>query len=173
VEWLNGEWPDLGLVAPKAAGIYVIAVLLLRVGERRTLAQWTAIDFAVAVAIGAVIGRTAVAGTQSLLTGAVALAVLITGHRMLSIVRFRHGWARVTDHPVRVLVSEGRVRGDQLRRCGLTDRDLYAQLRERGVFDLSLIRYVLYEANGKLSVLREDQAPLTEVMQAGLRDAQR
>ncbi|MBJ7609390.1 MAG: hypothetical protein JF887_08165 [Candidatus Dormibacteraeota bacterium] len=88
MEWLKGEWPDLGLVAAKAAGIYVIAVLLLRMGERRTLAQWTAIDFAVAVAIGAVIGRMAIAGTQSLLTGAVALAVLIAGHRILSIVRF-------------------------------------------------------------------------------------
>ena len=41
-----------------------------------------------------------------------------------------------------------------------------------GVFDLRRIRYVLYEANGKLSVLREDPAPLTEVMRAGVRDAQ-
>ena len=40
--------------------MYATAVIGLRVGERRTLAQWAIIDFATAVAIGAIVGRTAI-----------------------------------------------------------------------------------------------------------------
>ena len=59
MSWLIGHASDVGLVAAKAALMYLTALLALRLGERRTLAQWTIIDFATAVAMGAIIGRTA------------------------------------------------------------------------------------------------------------------
>ena len=69
MSWLTGGWAHLGAVAGKAALMYATALVALRLGERRTLAQWTIIDFATAVAMGAIIGRTAIAGTQSYATG--------------------------------------------------------------------------------------------------------
>jgi uncharacterized membrane protein YcaP (DUF421 family) len=69
--------------------MYATALLALRVVERRTLEQWTIIDFATAVAMGAIIGRTAIAGTRSYLTGAVAFCTLILIHRMASFIRVR------------------------------------------------------------------------------------
>ena len=59
--WLLGQVDELVGVAGKALLIYGTAVVGLRIAHRRTLSQWTAIDFAAAVAIGAVMGRTAVA----------------------------------------------------------------------------------------------------------------
>lgn len=41
VSWVVGQWSQLGVVAGKAALMYVTAL----VGERRTLPQWTIIDF--------------------------------------------------------------------------------------------------------------------------------
>ena len=58
-----------------------------------------------------------------------------------------------------VLVDHGQLRRRQLRMCGLTDNDLYAQLRQRGVFDLTGLRYVLYEAKGDLTVAPDQDAP--------------
>ncbi|MFD0899324.1 DUF421 domain-containing protein [Actinomadura sediminis] len=133
-DWLVGDWTRLGAVAGKAALMYAAALLALRVGERRMLAQWTTTDFVAAVAIGAIIGRTAVASRQSFVVGAVAIATLVAVHRAASVLRF-HRWGRkLSDHPVRVLVTHGRISGRQLRVCGLTESDLYAQLRRRGVF---------------------------------------
>src|SRR3954454_20622468 len=63
--WLSGQTDELVGVFGKAALMYGTAVLGLRVAHRRTLSQWTAIDFAAAVAIGAIIGRTAIASGQS------------------------------------------------------------------------------------------------------------
>lgn len=171
LSWLVGQWSDLGKVVAKAGLMYVTALVGLRLSERRTVSQWTVIDFATAVAMGAIIGRTAIAGTQSYLTGAVALGTLIVVHRIASLLRFRPLLARLTDHRLRVLVNNGMLRQHQLRICGLTDRDLYAQLRQRGIFDLSQVRYVLYEAKGQLTIVPNEPGPVPQLAQIGINDA--
>jgi uncharacterized membrane protein YcaP (DUF421 family) len=173
MSWIVDHWYDLGTVAGKAVLMYATAVVGLRLGERRTLAQWTIIDFATAVAIGAIVGRTAIAGTQSYATGAVALLTLIAVHRLASLLRFRPVAGKLFDHRVRVLVDHGQLRRRQLRICGLTDNDLYAQLRQRGVFDLTRLRYVLYEAKGDLTVVpnRDNLGRESPLVQAGLDSA--
>jgi uncharacterized membrane protein YcaP (DUF421 family) len=136
--------------------MYATALLGLRLAHRRTLAQWTAIDFAAAVAVGAVIGRTAVAGSQSYLVGAVALATLLAAHAVVTLARGQRWVGKLVDHRVRVLVVHGRLRRRELLVCGVTEHDLAAQLRQRGVFDLAGLRYVLYEAKGGLTVVPDD-----------------
>ncbi len=171
LSWLLGEGSQLGEVAGKAALMYVTALVGLRLGERRTLAQWTIIDFATAVAMGAIVGRTAIADGQSYLTGEVALSTLIIVHRLASLLRFRPVFGKLADHRVRVLVAHGQLRRDQLRLCGLTDNDLYAQLRQRGTFDLAQVRYVLYESKGDLTVVPEGLEPVPPLARIGLEDA--
>lgn len=163
-----GQAAEAWTVAAKAAVMYAVALAALRLGERRTLAQWTIIDFATAVAIGAIIGRTSLAEQQSALTGAVALVTLTAVHRLASLLRFRPVLGKLTDHRVRVLVEHGQVRRGQLRLCGLTDNDLGAQLRQRGVYDLADVAFVLYEAKGDLTVVRERPGPVPPLVRDGL-----
>jgi len=72
---------------------------------------------------------------------------------------------------VRVLVADGQLRRDQLRLCGLTDNDLYAQLRQRGIFELAQVRYVLYESKGDLTVVPQESKPVPPLARIGLADA--
>lgn len=160
--WLVGDAAQLGEVAAKALLMYLVALIGLRFSERRTLAQWRLIDFATAVAMGAIIGRTIVADSQSLVTGAVALVVLVALHRLISVARFLQPVSLTLDHRVRVLVVHGELRRAELRRCGLTDDDLYSQLRQQGVQRLAELRYVIYEPAGELSLVREDDPPVKE-----------
>ncbi len=157
MSWLIGHWTDLGTVAGKAVLMYAVALFGLRVGERRTMAQWTVIDFSTAVAMGAIVGRTAIATSQSFIVGAVALVTLIAVHRVASTLRFSTSVRRLFDHRVRVLVHRGQIRRRELRIGGLTEDDLYSQLRQRGVFSLDDLRYVLYEPKGSLTVVRESE----------------
>ena len=153
MSWLTSPASDLAIAAAKAALMYVTALIGLRLAERRTLAQWTIIDFAAAVAIGAIVGRTAIAQSQSYAIGAVALLTIVVVHRLASLLRFRPLLGKLADHRVRVLVVDGHVRRSQLRLCGLTDNDLYSELRQRGVFDVRDLQYVLYEAKGGLTLV--------------------
>ncbi len=169
MSWLNGSAGDVPVVVAKVAVMYVVALVALRVGERRTLAQWTIIDFVAAVAVGAIVGRTAVAEDQSVLVGATALVALVVVHRLASLLRFHPLLGKLADHRIRVLVADGRVRRRQLRFCGLTDDDLFAELRQRQVFDLSEIRFVLYESKGGLTVVPATSAGPRELVEEGLR----
>jgi uncharacterized membrane protein YcaP (DUF421 family) len=175
MSWIVGHWQHLGSVAGKAALMYATAVVGLRLGERRTLAQWTIIDFATAVAIGAIVGRTAVAEGQSWITGAAALVVLIAVHRVASLLRFQPLLGKLFDHRVRVLVRDGELQRGELRLCGLTDNDVLAQLRQQGVFDLGGLRYVLYEVKGGLTVVPDalPSDPEPPLVAAGLAAAVR
>ena len=154
--WLVGQADTLVGVCGKALLMYGTAVLGLRIAHRRTLAQWTAIDFAAAVAVGAIVGRTAVASSQSLLIGVIALLTILLAHALVTFSRYLPWVARLTDHRVRILVDHGRLCRRQLLVCGLTERDLFAQLRQQGVHELDALRYVLYEAKGGLTVVREN-----------------
>ena len=169
MSWLTSPWPDLAVVAAKAGLMYATALVCLRVAQRRTLAQWTIIDFAAAVAVGAIVGRTAVAESQSYATGAVALASIVVAHRLASLLRFQPLLARLADYRIRVLVADGKVRRTQLRLCGLTDNDLYAELRQHGVFDIELLQYVLYEAKGGLTVVPRQTTSPSPLVAEGLR----
>lgn len=170
MHWLIHAGPPLWVVAAKAALIYLVAVLGLRVANRRTLSQWTAIDFAAAVAIGALIGRTAVAGNQSFLVGAVALLTILFAHWLMTMGRYSRLVGKLVDHRVRVLVDHGRLRRDQLLICGVTENDLLSQLRQEGVRRLEDVRYVLYETKGQLTIVHDEPGD-AGLVERGLRDA--
>jgi uncharacterized membrane protein YcaP (DUF421 family) len=156
---LIGGAGGLGWVAVKAVLLFAVAVIGLRLGERRTLAQLSAFDFAVAVAVGAIIGRGATAADTSFATSAVALITLLVVHRAVAIARRHSRVVRLIDHPPRVLVAHGELQGKELAAAGLTVADVYALLRENGVGDLGQVGYLLYEARGSVTVISADREP--------------
>jgi len=156
---LIGGAGGLGWVVAKAVLMFAVAVVGLRLGERRTLAQLGAFDFAVAVAIGSIIGRTVTASDTSFLTGAVALVTLLAVHRLVALARRRSRIARALDHPPRVLVAQGKIQRRELARAGLTDADVHALLRQQGVDDLGRVGYLLYETRGATTLVSADREP--------------
>ena len=139
--------------------MFAVAVIGLRLGERRTLAQLGAFDFAVAVAIGAIIGRTVTAPSVSFATGAVALVTLLVAHRFVAFARRHSRIARIIDHPPRVLVAGGKIQDRELARAGLTTADVHALLRQQGVDDLGQVGYLLYETGGATTLIGIDREP--------------
>jgi uncharacterized membrane protein YcaP (DUF421 family) len=156
---LIGGASGLGWVALKAVLLFTVAVIGLRLGERRTLAQLSAFDFTVAVAIGAIIGRGATASDTSFATSAIALVTLLVAHRVVAIGRRHSRVVRLIDHPPRVLVARGELQGRELARAGLTAADVYGLLRENGVGDLGQVGYLLYETRGAVTVIGADREP--------------
>ena len=156
---LIGGASGLGWVAVKAVLLFAVAVVGLRLGERRTLAQLSAFDFAVAVAVGSIIGRGATASDTSFASSAVALVTFLVAHRVVAILRRHSRIVRLIDHPPRVLVAGGELQAAELARAGLTAADVYALLREKGVGDLGQVGYLLYEARGAVTLVGAGSEP--------------
>jgi uncharacterized membrane protein YcaP (DUF421 family) len=111
----------------------------------------TAFDFAVTVALGAVVGSTA-AGAVGLPAGLLALASLFASRGVVAVLR-RRGLSRWVDNRPLMLFRDGRFHDANLRRAKLTLDDVYEALRLNGTTHLDEVAAVIIERNGSLSVL--------------------
>jgi uncharacterized membrane protein YcaP (DUF421 family) len=150
---LIGQWGHLGLVATKAALLFVFVVAALRISPRRTLSDLSVYDFVTAVAVGSIVGRVPNATDASFATGAVTLVVLLVLNRLIAATRVTAPLARIFDHPPAVLVHKGRIDKQALRRERLTEQDLASILRAKGFGDIAEIEYVIFEPGGAISVI--------------------
>jgi uncharacterized membrane protein YcaP (DUF421 family) len=153
MEHLIGGIGELGWVAAKATLLYLTAVIGFRLCRQRALADLSAFDFVAAVAVGAIVGRVPNASDASYLAGAATLVAVLATHALVTRLRRFPSVAQVMERSPRVLVASGRVLDDELRRCGLTYRDLHALLRERGVEDLDAVKYLIFEQRGRVSLV--------------------
>lgn len=135
-----------------AVGLYLLVVLAFRVGERRTVAELAPFDLAAIIAIGAVVGGTAT-GRNSVAVGVTGVVGLLLAHAMVTRTRRLSGVRQLVDQAPVVLVRGGVVQPAGLRRAGLTDEDLRAALRARGVRDLQDVTLAVFETRSGVSVL--------------------
>jgi uncharacterized membrane protein YcaP (DUF421 family) len=129
--------------------VYALIYLLMRLAKRDA-AQLTASDFVVVLLLSNVVQNAIIGPDNSLLGGAVGAVTLIVVNEMVArwewrrkaperfepagpLVMIRSLWASRTD-PVR-LIEDGRPREEALRGLGITQLDLFAELRRQGVGD--------------------------------------
>ncbi|MDH2425593.1 YetF domain-containing protein [Sphaerisporangium sp. TRM90804] len=150
---LIGDWHRAVYAAVKATTLFLTAVVAFRLTERRTMAEFAPFDWVAAVAVGAIVGRTATATDASWLTGAAALLALLAAHAAITRLRFLPGVSRLVDPPLRILIHDGDVDRRALRRCGLTDADLDAVLHQHGHHGPAGIHLAIFETKGAVSIL--------------------
>lgn len=159
-------WSSWGSVAGTAVGtaiLYAIYILTIRLAGRRTLAQLSAHDIIVTVALGSLLAGTALPSPSAIADGVAVLVTLLVMQVLLAALRQRSSTMQeVLDFPPRVLVRDGVV---DLRRSPFTEQlsepELAAKLRQLGVTDLQGLRFVVLEPTGDLSVVRTSGGQLT------------
>lgn len=155
--WFFSDWVAIGEACGKTALLAGSALAGFRLAPRRALAEMRIFDFVVVIAAGAVIGRTATAAGTAFAVGFAALLTLLLLHVTVARLRFFRPVRRLLDHPVRVLVADGRIDHAQLRACQLTEDDLLGALRRQGVRSVGDVESVLYESQGGFTVRRQPE----------------
>ena len=153
--WFN-SWIDVGRVVLVGSAAYALLVLVLRLSGKRTLSQLNAFDFVVTVALGSTLATILLSKDVALVEGVAALALLAGLQYLVAIVSSRWPVTRVaiTSRPT-LLLFEGRVRSDALRRHRLTVSELRQALRMQGVGDVAQVKAVVLETNGTMSIITE------------------
>ena len=154
VQFFDG-WEPAAYAALKALALFGTAVAAFRLVLRRTIAEFTPFDWVTAVAVGAIVGRTATAADTSWFTGTAALLTLIAAHDLVARLRPIPWVRRLVDPPVRILISDGRVEDANLKRCRLTRADLDAILRQHGQQTPAGVRLAVFETKGVVSVFSD------------------
>jgi uncharacterized membrane protein YcaP (DUF421 family) len=152
---MSPEIQHLAWIAVKAVLLYATAIVGLRLGKRRILAELSPFDFVAAVAVGAIVGRIPSASDADYLAGAVTLIAVLFAHALVSHLRHYSSVARLVDQSPRILVADGKILPDGLRQSGLSRADVESLLRQHGVHKVGEVESLIFEDGGKVSVVAD------------------
>jgi uncharacterized membrane protein YcaP (DUF421 family) len=153
-------WSGPDSVVPTVTGtivLFAMALALVRLAGRRTLAQISAFDVLVTIAVGSVIASAVLPPQPKALDGAVVIATMLAFQALLGKVRQRSDrLQKVLDFSPERIVDDGKLRlTESLWSAQLTREEVEARLRQHGVRDLGEVSLVILEPSGKLSVFRD------------------
>ena len=143
--------------------LYLFIIIGLRLLGKRQLGELEPAELTLALIIADLASVPMQDNGIPLLTGLIPIVVLLCMATVLSVlttksVRFRH---LMCGRPS-VVISDGQVIEQELRRNRLTVDELLEELRIQGYADLRVVKFAVLETNGKLSVLpRASQMPVT------------
>ena len=135
-----------------------IACVVRMIGLR-SFSKMTAFDFITTVATGSLLANSASAGTWTdfFISNAAVLALLGT-QATIAAMRVRSvKWLGVIENEPILLMRDGKMLHETMKKTRVAEPDLRAKLREANVLELSQVRAVVLETTGDISVLHGDR----------------
>ncbi|WP_426060792.1 DUF421 domain-containing protein [Hymenobacter sp. B1770] len=137
---------------------YASLILLLRISGKRTLSKMNAFDFVVTVAMGSTLASVLLNKSVPLIDGILAFALLIGLQFAITWLAVRYkAVSRLVKAEPTLLVYQGQYQQEAMRVERVTEGEILAGLRERGISSLMEAAAVILETDGTLNVLK--QAP--------------
>jgi len=154
--------PLLG-VALNTAIIYAFLIFAVRLVGRRHLGQLTSLDMLILVLLGSAVETAMVQASTTLEAGLVSATTLLLFNRLLNLAMLR---SRRLSHLVGagplLLVHDGKLVEENLKRLGMTKSDVVEAIRERECASIAELRYAVFEANGEINIVYKDDGAADE-----------
>ena len=138
--------------------IYAFIILAVRIMGKRQISDMQASELVITLVISDIVAIPMQDVEQLLLSGILPIVVLVSLEIIVSIIMLKSDKFRtlICGHPV-IIVKDGKVLENQLRRLRISYEDLYSLLRQQEVFDIKNIKYAIVETNGSVSLLKYEE----------------
>jgi uncharacterized membrane protein YcaP (DUF421 family) len=145
---------ELLLTAARAAGVYALMLVVVRLLGKRTIGNFSAFDLLVALMLGEVVDEL-IYGDVGLAQGVVAIASIAT-------IKYATAWlsyanptaARVLEGSPTPVVVDGALQREGMRHELMNESDVLAALRLKSIDDPSEVKLATVETDGEVSVIR-------------------
>lgn len=146
----GASWWELIL---RAAAIYLIVLVLLRITGKRQVGQFTPFDLTVLLLVSEAVSTALNANEKSILAAGILAATLLGLNAAIGWITYgsRRVEAILEGKP-RFLIKSGRVDYKVLRRESISNRELLAALRREKCFTPHQAEYAVLEPSGSISV---------------------
>ena len=156
----DGQPKELTLVQTSIRGliIFIIALILVRVGDRRSLSEKTGFDAVFILLLASILAR-AINGSGPFFVSIGASIVLMIAHRLCAFAACHsHAFGILIKGRNIILVRDGRIDRKAMNRKLVTQHDLEEDMRlDAQVEDLSKIRVARLERSGDISFIEKEQ----------------
>jgi uncharacterized membrane protein YcaP (DUF421 family) len=144
-------------LAIRGFAVYIAVLLLLRLGGKRQLGQMSPTEFVAILLISNAVQNSMNGGDNSLLGGLLLAAVLVALSSTVSLLTYKsRRFSAIFEGSPTILIHKGKVLDQNLKHERLTQSELRTLLRKQGVHDLEEIHSAILEADGSLSVIKEN-----------------
>jgi uncharacterized membrane protein YcaP (DUF421 family) len=160
---LVSDLVDLGVPAPEKVArsllVFVFLVVALRLAGKRQLAQLNVMDLAVLLLVSNALQNAMIGRDNSLLGGIIGASTLFVVNYWFVRLTYRSATARrLLEGSPRILLEDGRVDRDALRKEAITELELGSVVRERGFERFEDVGVIVLETDGHLAVLGREAA---------------
>ncbi|MFC4322564.1 YetF domain-containing protein [Litchfieldia salsa] len=137
---------------------FTVLFIMARFMGRKEISQMTFFNFVSAISIGTITGSLAVNSNLSIRNGIIAIAGWTAFTLLMGFIdiKFRKARKVTTGEPI-IVIKEGKIMEDALRKTQLDIDSLSALLRQKDVFSLTDVNYAFFETSGKLSVMKKQE----------------
>jgi uncharacterized membrane protein YcaP (DUF421 family) len=149
---------ELLWTALRGLAVYVLMLVVIRLLGKRTVGNFTAFDLLVALMLGEVVDEI-IYGDVSFLQGTVAIVVVAGAKYATAWLSYRSDrFNKILEGAPTALVRNGKLVRKGLRSELMNELEALAALRLREISDIREVKLALMEADGEVSVLKEDWA---------------
>ena len=149
---LNLPWWEL---AARAAVVYGLLLVLIRLSGRRTVGQFTAFDLLVVMLLSEAVSNALSGGEDSVTAGLISAGVLVALNHAVAMVtaRSRRVQAWVEGDPI-LVGKDGRLLHKVLKAQHVPEADVHQALRAADC-ELASMQCAFLEADGSISILKK------------------
>ena len=144
-------------VAVRTVIIYVILLVIIRFLGKRMGAQLTMTEMAIMVTLGGIVSLPMQDPQRGILQGIVILICVLLFQFLLGKIAFHKRKVEVAVHgDVSLLVHNGKIDLDQLKKARISHEQLFANLRAKKITQLGQVERVYFEGCGVFSAFTKD-----------------
>ena len=139
---------------------YLLALFLVRFGEKRFIGQYSAVDAVLGFFLGSILSR-AITGSSPFFETIAAAFILVVLHKAFAMMAYRNSWFNsLVKGQERQLVQDGEILWDTMQKSHITEDDLHQAMRiQEQLDDLKSVRLATLERSGEISVLETESEP--------------
>ena len=157
---LDAETLTIWHMVVRAVIVYVCAVIMVRIGEKRFLGKTAAFDVILGIMFGSIVSGAITGSTEFFPTLGAALTLVLM-HWLFAFLAFRSDrFGTFAKGHNRTLVKDGEINWDEMRASHISEKDLMSALRSQANMDtLEDVREARLERSGEISVLQKQRQP--------------
>ncbi len=163
--WLLGggeEYRQLTVVQviTRTIIIYLIALVIIRVGKRRFMGNYSSFDILLGFILGSIMAR-GITGAMTFIDMIVVVLVLMAMHWVIATISFYwKGFSKIVENEPRKLVIDGELQEDAMQDSKIGRNDLHQAMREKGKVESEKeVKSAYLENDGTITIIPKKQEP--------------
>lgn len=137
---------------------FVLLVTSMKIMGKREIGQLSLFDFLIILIIADIIIIGIECYKESLLLFVIPLVILVLFQKLIAIIDLKFPKIRsLIDGKEQVIINQGKINVNIMKKEKYNMNDLYTQLREKGIRSIDEVEYAILETNGNLSIFTYEE----------------